>query len=398
MSPFRASPSTMITTAEAADDFPSLLNILDDAHLQSDISNFIKDNAASKPIIQRILKRVSSFQPPNRSSKKRKLDASTPVLDQADESTPLAIIHDTSVTVPVRKRCDVVFTKSSVIFKCKDVNELVMPISAICHVLCLPTPEKTKPHWTFVLVPNSITTEPVCFGMDDKGGFAKGTGVRITNEANETKALEKTDGNKLPALDILEHFVWKSFIGANMGSRAGFLYCLKEGIFFGFKRPLLFVPMSQIKGVGVASVAQRTFSFTVDQVVGGEDAQHEFSYIDIAEYDNLSDYLGKFKSAWRAGAKDAAEPTSPQKDDDAPKPGESDEDDDDFALDSEESDVAEEYDSDHDSDGKKEEDLGTEDTDDEGVSDVEGDIDVEGDGGVADKMSADGEEDELSDA
>ena len=223
----------------------SLLGILEDAQLESDIANWVEENGTSKAIIERIIKHVASWKSQDGVGKKRKLDTSRALPVVATNAAPLATIESVSVTAPIRKKCDLIMSQSLVIFRCKGMNECVMPIDQISYVLCLPTPEKIKPHWTFILVPTSSTSEPACFGVDDKGGFEKGAGVKITNEKNEITINQKTKSNKLPIAELLEEFVCKAsrscadqiiepsdkdfksvakgklFVHANMGSRQG---------------------------------------------------------------------------------------------------------------------------------------------------------------------------------
>ena len=75
------------------------------------------------------------------------------------------------------------------------------------------------------------------------------------------------------------------------GSKDGFLFFLPTGILWGFKKPLLFLPLDKIVAVSYTSVLQRTFNIVVELEApegsgeGGEGGQEiEFSMLDQEDY------------------------------------------------------------------------------------------------------------------
>ncbi|TPX31589.1 hypothetical protein SmJEL517_g05096 [Synchytrium microbalum] len=428
----------MMTSAEQEfDEFKTLVTQLNDNELEADVNAYIKKNGGeAKSILERVLRKLIPSQPTSAANKKRKLDDQVAALP--DDKPILATIHDVSVVSPIRKKCDVSITETTISFCNKDKIEFTMAISSITHILCLQTPEKQKAHWTFVLIG---LPEAIAFGLEDKGGVEKGGGVKIS-KGSEVTVVEKVNSNKEPVIELLEALVAKKssgsakaiqsnekdfksvankgkpYVGANIGSRQGVMYCLREGIFHGFRKPMLFIPMNQIQTVGVSSVVQHTFSLTVDQIRGDDTVQHEFSYISTVEYDNVSTFLAKFKSLWNTTpivkAKEEqskADGTSAADDEAGPVAekaiDESDEDDEDFEMDSDDDEVGEEYDSDHDSEAgantsgtaaDAEEELGSVDTaeedeengDDEDEEEQEGEEKSDSEDAVAqDKMDVD---------
>jgi hypothetical protein len=70
-------------------------------------------------------------------------------------------------------------------------------------------------------------------------------------------------------------------VKAFRGSKDGYLFFLPNGILWGFKKPLLFLPHERIAAVSYTSVLQRTFNLSVEvdtSVRGGEESQEEFEF------------------------------------------------------------------------------------------------------------------------
>lgn len=53
-------------------------------------------------------------------------------------------------------------------------------------------------------------------------------------------------------------------IKAHRGSKDGYLFFLPNGILWGFKKPLLFIPLDRINAVSYVNVLQRTFNIMVE--------------------------------------------------------------------------------------------------------------------------------------
>lgn len=75
----------------------------------------------------------------------------------------------------------------------------------------------------------------------------------------------------------------------------GYLFFLKDGIFFGFKKPLLFFPFDSIESTSYTSVLQRTFNLNIEYKTGAEaePQEIEFSMIDQADFAGIDGYLKK---------------------------------------------------------------------------------------------------------
>lgn len=76
---------------------------------------------------------------------------------------------------------------------------------------------------------------------------------------------------------------------------AGFLFFLSTGVFFGFKKPLLFFAFENVESISYTSVLQRTFNLNV--AARASDAvpteEIEFSMIDQAHFAGIDAYVKK---------------------------------------------------------------------------------------------------------
>lgn len=88
-------------------------------------------------------------------------------------------------------------------------------------------------------------------------------------------------------------------VKAFRGSKDGFLWFLKTGIFFGFKKPLAFFTLEDIESVSYTSVLQRTFNLNIafrdpsKPVDGGDPVveEVEFSMLDQADFAGIDAYI-----------------------------------------------------------------------------------------------------------
>jgi hypothetical protein len=80
-------------------------------------------------------------------------------------------------------------------------------------------------------------------------------------------------------------------VKAFRGSKDGFLFFLPTGILWGFKKPLLFVPLERVVAVSYTSVLQRTFNIVVEIELGGgeENAEIEFAMLDQEDYGGIDE-------------------------------------------------------------------------------------------------------------
>lgn len=78
-------------------------------------------------------------------------------------------------------------------------------------------------------------------------------------------------------------------VKAFRGSKDGYLFFLPTGILWGFKKPLLFLPLDRIVAVSYTSVLQRTFNIVVEVDVGDDKTEIEFAMLDQEDYQGINE-------------------------------------------------------------------------------------------------------------
>lgn len=76
------------------------------------------------------------------------------------------------------------------------------------------------------------------------------------------------------------------------GSKDGYLFFLPTGILWGFKKPLLFLPLDRVVAVSYTSVLQRTFNIVVEVDAGGDEGKTdevEFAMLDQEDYQGINE-------------------------------------------------------------------------------------------------------------
>lgn len=361
--------------------------------------------------------------------KKRKLEET--VVQSEPPSKALAglfTLADLAFQQP-RKKMDMVFGKESLYLEVRSANgtlvERVIAYKDILNLLCLPTPEKTRRHTSLAVQYRSKESNDgqhefvLCSFPDDKPALQvallktlSSTDLEknsleavstILNELEEesisnTVALKRLFHAILPSQVMIEpsEAVFRSKAPGTLGSSSstssrggqgqkevqyhvvaylkakdGYLYFLKSGVFFGFKKPILFFEKESLHSIQVASRTSRTFDLEVKyRQMLSTDANDSvksitFGMIDIAEMEGINAYISELRlhqpsasvgilTADVKGKQPVTEETR------SPGGGhenideDDEEDDSDFVLDDDESSVPEEYDSQYESDGESE--------------------------------------------
>lgn len=86
------------------------------------------------------------------------------------------------------------------------------------------------------------------------------------------------------------------FVKAFRGSKDGYLFFLPNGILWGFKKPMMFLPHERIAAVSYVNVLQRTFNLSVEvdmAVAGEEDAKEEFEFsmLDQEDFGGIDGFI-----------------------------------------------------------------------------------------------------------
>lgn len=178
----------------------------------------------------------------------------------------------------------------------------------IAHAFKLPVPEKTQKQWNYIILPQtSCDLEPLLWTITD--GPIK---VAYANP-------ERSDNSSISSLDTVlsesfhlvnlrliqpedDQFVSSLreshrkqdscyHVKAHRGSKDGYLFFLSTGVFFGFKKPLMFLSLSDIDSISYTSVLQRTFNLNIAYREGEEEKEVEFSMLDQADYSGIDTYV-----------------------------------------------------------------------------------------------------------
>ena len=203
-------------------------------------------------------------------------------------------------------------------------------LESYSHFLRLPVPEKNQKQYNFCLIPTAQdtgSTEPIIWTIndgplksykidsDDLQAVASGPNHVLEDTLNY--ALDPP-GNKLvlpngdeftSAIreshrkgDLTYHV--KAFRGSKEGrqnpvphltstNQLGYLFFLENGVFFGFKKPLMFFSFDDIESVSYTSVLQRTFNLNITARTTSDSTTQEieFSMLDQQDFGGIDDYI-----------------------------------------------------------------------------------------------------------
>lgn len=325
------------------------------------------------------------------------------------------------------------------------------------YVFYVPIPEKQQLQHNYILFPRStalsatksfppVDFEPLLFTVPPTapkpgivGGYAAATAAQVSDSYTSLMHWAITSqllavGNTNATITAPDPRVFHStakqayrpneravHVKAHRGTKDGFLFFLPNGILWGYKKPLLFIPLDRIVAVSYTNVLQRTFDITIEVDVshaphqigqeqdfeggGVKTEEIEFSMIDHEDYGVIDDSyiqrhglnnrsMAEGRRAKRQlrenGAKQAAAngvPTDPEeaaleKAEEMLEQDEEDEEEEDYDPGSEGESEGEGSSSEEESDEDGDDDEGDEEDDEDGLEDGEGEgdeMEVEGD-------------------
>ncbi|KAK2733157.1 hypothetical protein FQN55_003726 [Onygenales sp. PD_40] len=209
--------------------------------------------------------------------------------------------------------------------------EFGLPISKIQHVVCLPVPEKTQRQFNFCIIPEygdgissapegTVTFEPIVWTIPDgppRTAFL-GSGTPAMESTNLAESYESylqrmlngrlKNGTKVvcpsekefvsPTPEAHRKGEKAYHVKAFRGSKEGFLFFLSTGIFFGFKKPLIFFSFDSIESISYTSVLQRTFNLNIttrSPTSPDELQEFELSMIDQSNHPGIDAYIKKHR-------------------------------------------------------------------------------------------------------
>ncbi|KAG8164386.1 hypothetical protein KVR01_006304 [Diaporthe batatas] len=213
-------------------------------------------------------------------------------------------VKEVSVAIPQRKKYDLCFTKNYLYTKqvgtTAPVQGMVYDWSQLEFVLYTPVPEKQQLHFNYILFPRNTALastksfppadfEPLVFSVPATspkpgvvGGYAAQTAAQVSDSysslmhwaissqlqsvANATASIVSTDPRVFASALRQPHRPKEKavHVRAHRGSKDGYLFFLPNGILWGFKKPLLFIPLDRVNAVSYVNVLQRTFNMVVE--------------------------------------------------------------------------------------------------------------------------------------
>ncbi|KAK8006630.1 Negative regulator of dna transposition [Apiospora marii] len=328
---FKSRPDILKGIEKAADE-PSRVQLFNT--IADFVYEQIGDPSSSEPALKR--RRVDIEPSTGKNGAASNGTAATSSADVASESILLEI-KDISVSVPQRKKFDLCFTAQHLYARLPNttapVAGMIYAWKDIEYAFYLPVPEKTQVQHNYVLFPantclsalskNSTPSEiePLVFTVSagaPKPGAIGGPNASAASAVSDSystlfhwainKCLQagskgvhvvEADPAKFHSLVKQSHRPKEKavHVKAFRGSKDGYLFFLENGILWGFKKPLIFMPLDRIVAISYTSVLQRTFNMVVEifSNEGGDTEateEVEFAMIDQEDYGGISEKYG----------------------------------------------------------------------------------------------------------
>ncbi|KAK8086779.1 hypothetical protein PG994_001753 [Apiospora phragmitis] len=330
---FKSRPDILKGIEKAAND-PSRVQLFN--NIADFVYEQIGDPSSSEPALKR--RRVDIEPSTSKNGAPTNGTATASSADVASESILLEV-KEVSVSVPQRKKFDLCFTAQHLYARFPNttapVAGMIYAWKDIEYAFYIPVPEKTQVQHNYVLFPpnsylsslskNSTTseTEPLVFTVSagaPKPGAIGGPNASAASAVSDSystlfhwainKCLQagskgvhvvSADPAKFHSLVKQSHRPKEKavHVKAFRGSKDGFLFFLENGILWGFKKPLMFIPLDRIAAISYTSVLQRTFNMVVEIFTGeGGDTEAteevEFAMIDQEDYGGINEkYVAK---------------------------------------------------------------------------------------------------------
>ncbi|KAI0544216.1 hypothetical protein F4679DRAFT_53789 [Xylaria curta] len=302
-------------------------------------------------IVSFVYEQLNNGQPEEPAQKRRRVDIESSRNGQASNGVTassaddvakediLLEIKDISVSIPQRKKFDLCFTAGHLYARAPGtktpVSGIIFPWKSIEYAFFLPVPEKAQVQHNYVLLPqnsyfpsqtaSATPVDPLVFTVPataPKPGSIGGPNAGAASAVSDSyptlfnwainKCLQAGGKNvQIVAADPSKfHSVIRQshrpkeqavHVKAFRGSKDGFLFFLENGILWGFKKPLMFLPLDKIAAISYTSVLQRTFNMVVEVFTGeggDEEATEEieFAMLDQEDYNGINeDYVARHK-------------------------------------------------------------------------------------------------------
>ncbi len=276
-----------------------------------DIANFIQQ-------LQHASSQGMSNNQDEQPLKKRKLEHRTIDTEEWDKGA-VCEVAELSFSIPQRKKLNLSINKSASVglraINASGTSEFGVAWDSVRDVVCLPVPDKAQAQYNFCIlsaaadgiatdqlvwtVPDSVPKSGTFTGLTSShsGQTYRSLLITILNEALKPykKRVIEPDKQDFASQIVQAHRKGEPAyqIKAFRGSKDGFLFLLRNGIFWGFKKPLEFFSFDAIDSVSYTSVLQRTFNLNIAAraTADAQPQEFEFSMIDQADFAGIDEYV-----------------------------------------------------------------------------------------------------------
>ncbi|KJZ79714.1 hypothetical protein HIM_01183 [Hirsutella minnesotensis 3608] len=261
--------------------------------------------------------------------------AATPIDNgKAADEVVLLSVKEISVSVPQRKKFELCITPNFLYARAPGTTAPIPGIiyawKDIEYAFFLPVPEKAQAQHNYVLFPRGAglppranqpphppAAEPLAFTVPfttPKEGTIGGSEAGAAASVSDTYrslfhwAFSKRFKNAGNPIDIISadaskfHSVIRQphrpnekavHVNGFRGSKDGYLFFLGNGILWGFKKPLIFIPLARIAAISYTNILQITFNIVVEVFCSEGDATEEveFDMLDQQDYGSIDNYI-----------------------------------------------------------------------------------------------------------
>ncbi|KAI1780932.1 Rtt106-domain-containing protein [Hypoxylon cercidicola] len=328
-----------LDTAKLDAVFKSRPDILNDIHkaagtpsqvqLFNKIANFVYEQIGDQQSGSSLKRRRVDIEP-SQNGNTPVAEATATIEDVASENILLEI-KDISVSIPQRKKFELCFTPKHLFARTPNTTgpapNMVWAWKDIEYAFYLPVPEKAQIQHNYIIFPRhsyspskpgTPTVDPLVFTVSasaPKPGSIGGPNASAASAVSDSystlfhwaisKCLQAAGNSvRIVAADPAKfHSKVRQphrpkdpavHVSAFRGSKDGYLFFLENGILWGFKKPLLFIPRDKIAAISYTSVLQRTFNMVVE-VFTGESSDDEateeieFAMLDQEDYGGINE-------------------------------------------------------------------------------------------------------------
>ncbi|RFU81679.1 hypothetical protein TARUN_524 [Trichoderma arundinaceum] len=207
------------------------------------------------------------------------------------------------------------------------IKDLIQTDKEAEYAFYLPVPDKAQVQHNYVIFPKGTclpaktgsppSVEPLVFTVPitapkqgTVGGAEAGAAAAVSDTykslfhwalnkrlqgAGSAVKIVSADPNKFRSMVRQPHRPNETAVHVSgfRGSKDGYLFFLENGILWGFKKPLIFIPTNRIAAISYTSILQITFNMVVEIFTeeDGKTEELEFGMLDQQDYGGIDEYV-----------------------------------------------------------------------------------------------------------